>query len=102
MELEELKKYLKIENDEDDTLIETLQVAGEEYLANAGIKKSYSKKLYTLAVKLLVTHWYQNRMIQGDKSTSKLSFSLDAIIMQLNLDDEVTLNEDTSSQEQGG
>jgi uncharacterized phage protein (predicted DNA packaging) len=83
MEAEELKKYLRVTTDDEDEIVEGLQLAAEEYLTNAGIKKDYEKKLYKLAVKLLVSHWYENRMIQSEKTQTKLSFSLEAIIMQL-------------------
>lgn len=79
----EIKDYLKITDDEEDEIVESLQVAAEEYLTNAGVKKDYDKKLYVLAIKLLIAHWYDNRMIQSDKAHAKLSFSLDAIILQL-------------------
>ncbi len=90
MDIDELKSYLKVDNDDDKDLILSLQTAAEEYLSNAGVVKKYEKELYTLAIKLLVSHWYDNRMIQSDKTQTKLSFSLDAIIMQLKLSDDVT------------
>lgn len=83
LELENLKKYPRIEDDDDDETVKSLQRAAEEYLTNAGIKIDYEKELYCLAVKLLVTHWYDNRMITSDKNQTKLPFSLDAIIKQL-------------------
>ena len=83
MDLDELKSFLRVTENDDDVFIESLQVTAEEYLTNAGIKKNYDKELYALAIKLLVSHWFENRMIQSDKSQNKLSFSLDAIIMQL-------------------
>lgn len=85
MELNKLKNYLKVDDNEDDELIKSLCLAAEEYLSNAGIEKNYEKELYSLAIKLLVSHWYDNRMIQDVKGQRKLSFSLDVIIMQLSL-----------------
>lgn len=89
MELENLKKYPRIDEDDDsdNETIKDLQKAAEEYLTNAGVKIDYEKQLYCLAVKLLVTHWYDNRIITTDKNQSKLPFSLDAIIMQLKFSD---------------
>lgn len=83
MELDELKLYLRVDIADDDTLIAALQKSAEEYLENAGVTKDYSKELYKLAIKLLVSHWYENRDIQSEKSAAKLSFSLDTIITQL-------------------
>lgn len=84
MNLEDLKLFLRIDDDEEDTLIEGLQIGAEEYLTNAGIKKDYSKELYKLAIKILVSHWYENRNIETvSKNVSKIAFGLDTILIQL-------------------
>lgn len=89
MDIDELKNYLKVDNDEDNDLIESLHVAAEEYMANIGISVAYEKKLYVLAIKMLVSHWYENRMIHSKKARAKLSFGLDSIILQLKLPTEI-------------
>lgn len=81
MELDELKLFLRVDGEDEDTLIQGLQLGAEEYLLNAGINKDYTKELYKLAIKLLVTHWYNNREVTG--KADKLAFSLDTIILQL-------------------
>ena len=37
MDLEELKLFLRIDTEEEDTLIQGLQLSAEEYLLNAGV-----------------------------------------------------------------
>ena len=81
MNLDEIKLFLRVDGNEEDTLIQSLQLAGEEYLANAGVNKDYTKELYKLAIKLLVGHWYSNREVIG--KANKLAFSLDTMILQL-------------------
>ena len=84
MDLEELKLFLRIDTEEEDTLIQGLQLSAEEYLLNAGINKDYSKELYKLAIKILVSHWFENRSVETiGKNISKISFGLDTIITQL-------------------
>lgn len=84
MNLEELKLFLKIDDNEEDILIEGLQLSAEEYLINAGIKKDYTKELYKLAIKILVSHWYENRAVETiGKNVSKIAFGLDTILIQL-------------------
>ena len=39
MDLEELKLFLRIDGNEEDSLIKSLQAAAEEYLTDAGIMK---------------------------------------------------------------
>ena len=43
MELEELKIYLKLDDNEEDDFVQTLQMAAEEYFTNAGIRKDGTK-----------------------------------------------------------
>lgn len=84
MNLEELKLFLKIDDYEEDNLVQALQLSAEEYLSNSGIKKDYSKELYKLAIKILVAHWYENRSVETiGKNVSKIAFGLDTILIQL-------------------
>lgn len=80
--LQEIKEYMRLDEDYDDLLIQTLITSAETYLLNAGVKIDYAdNELYRLAIKMLVLHWYENREVIGD--AKKLSFSLDSIITQL-------------------
>lgn len=84
MDLEELKLFLRIDGEEEDSLVEGLKIGAEEYLTNAGIKKDYTKELYKLAIKILISHWYENRAVETvGKNISKITFGLDTIIIQL-------------------
>jgi uncharacterized phage protein (predicted DNA packaging) len=78
-----MKLYLHIEGNDEDTFITALIEAAKEYLKNAGVTVQ-SGTLYDLALKLLVSHWYENREVETiGKNISKISFSLDTIIAQL-------------------
>ena len=79
--LQEIKEYMRIDEDYDDLLICTLIKSAETYLYNSGVKETYPNELYCLAIKMLVLHWYENREVIGE--TKRLSFSLDNIITQL-------------------
>lgn len=84
MDLEELKLFIKVDSDEDDLLIKSLQTAAEEYLTDAGIIKNYAKEKYKLAIEILVNHWYENRAVETiGKNVSKIAFGLDTILIQL-------------------
>lgn len=84
MDLQELKLFLKLDDNEEDVLIQSLQLAAEEYMSNAGVIKNYSKELYKLAIKMLVSHWYENREVEMiGKNVSKIAFGIDTIIIQL-------------------
>lgn len=81
MSLEEIKLFLRVAGSEEDTLLIGLQSAAEEYMTNAGVKKDYTKGLYKLAIRLLISHWYENRVVVG--KSDKIPFGIDNIIIQL-------------------
>lgn len=81
--LDEAKEYLKVEHNDEDTLIQGLIISAENYIKNAtGIKFDNTNELAKLAVRLLIVNWYENREINTDKA-NKLAFSLDVILTQL-------------------
>lgn len=86
MELAEIKLFLRIDSDDEDTLLTNLKAAAEAYLLNAGVTQTYPDNLYKLAVQMLITHWYETR---GEGVSKDLEFSLKRIILQLNYTAEV-------------
>lgn len=80
--LSDVKNYLRADGVDDDTQVEELILAADIYLMNAGAKKDHENSLYGLAVKILVTHWYENRLPVGEVTT-EMAFSLRYILMQL-------------------
>ncbi len=78
---EEIKNYLRVDEDYDDILIQTLIKSAESYISNAGVCVSYEVELYSLAIKMLVLHWYENREVSG--ASEQIPFGLDNIIIQL-------------------
>ena len=81
--LEEIKNYMRIDEDYDDNLINSLIEAANIYMINAGVK-NFENDLYKLAIKMLVLHWYENRDVVLIGSISKnLEFTMKNIITQL-------------------
>lgn len=89
--LDEVKLYLGLEQEdtERDSEISAFIYAAEEYLKNAGIELQEGNELCKLAVKILVTHWFQNREAIG--KADELGYSLRHIISQLKFCFPVTL-----------
>lgn len=83
--VDEMKEYLRVDGEDEDTAISELIEMAETYLINAGcIVKDENQKpinLAKLAVKQLVVHWYENREPVG--KADRLTFSLDNIMTQL-------------------
>ncbi len=99
MTLEEAKNYLRVDTDDDDTLIQALITAAESYIAQqtgktkilAGADENgqpiyediKESELWKLAVKLLLAHWYENRGVEtsgGRVVATKISHSVDALV----------------------
>jgi uncharacterized phage protein (predicted DNA packaging) len=82
MDLDEIKVYLRIDGSEEDNFLTSLISAANIYLKNAtGYDVDETNDLHKLAVSLLVSHSYENRLPIG--SGNNLSFSLESIIMQM-------------------
>lgn len=94
--LEDIKLYLRIDGDEEDSLISSLIMAAKIFIQNAtGVKVDEKNDLHTLAVKLMVSHSYENRLPIGEGE--KLAFSLDSILLQMRYC--VSIEEETTSEE---
>lgn len=79
--LSEVKDYLRITFDDDDSVIINLMDAATEYLINAGCVLDFNKNLSKLALCMLVAHWYDYRGVQGDEKYFPMG--LQTIILQL-------------------
>lgn len=83
MELQEIKEYLRIDGSEEDTSLSSFLKGAQFFLKNAGVPNDVSsqQELYDISVKMLVSHWYENREPLG--KADQLAFSLGSIITQL-------------------
>lgn len=80
----EIKNYLRIDEDADDSEVNSLIQAAKIFIKNTGVtitEQLEQNDLYILAIKILVTHWHENREPIGKADT--LPFSLTSIIVQL-------------------
>lgn len=88
MTLKEIKDYLRIDSDitYDDTLIEALHLAAIQYIQEA-TGKTYddSNELYKLLVKILITHWYENREAVQEAGRAEVPYSITALLNHIAL-----------------
>ena len=75
---DEIRSYVRAEED-----VTPLIDAAEKYLENSGIKKDEGNELYALAVKMLVSYWYDNRLPAGKMDVQP--YGLGGIILQLQM-----------------
>lgn len=95
--LKELKEYLRIDGDDEDTSLNSFITSAQLFLENAGVKqpKDYYIKVndkdvfaqHRLAIMMLATHYYENRIVYSSggyrNSTNQLPYGLQSIILQL-------------------
>lgn len=85
--LEHVKEYLRIDGEQDDSMLVLLLSSAKEYLSNAGVNEQQSD-LYKLAITMLVTQWYEERKQNVDGRSSKvMEMGLQTIILQLKASD---------------
>lgn len=85
--IKKLKISCRIDEDSDELIneeINDLKLSAETYLKNAGIDINYTNQLYTLAIKILVKHWFDSDGIL-DSRANEVPFGLNSIINQLQL-----------------
>ena len=79
-----VKRYMRIDGNDDDEVIAALQDAAILYLQNAGIEKpTEESSLYNLAVWSLTLHYYDHRDSVGNEASFPIG--LRPIINQLKL-----------------
>ncbi|MEH7220332.1 head-tail connector protein [Bacillus toyonensis] len=80
--LEEAKKYLRVDGDEEDDFITSFIIAAEIYIKNATSKTvDLKSELAKLAARILIAHWHEKREAVG--KAEQLAFSLQSILVQL-------------------
>ena len=83
--LDEAKEYLRVDGDEDNTLINTLIKVSEEYLRNAtGKTFGDTNNLARLFCLILVVDWYENRGLTAGKVGDKIRPVINSMLAQLN------------------
>jgi len=78
IELQEIKSWNRIDSDDDDNILLSLQRAAEAYLTNAGVAKDYSNELYKVCVQFIIQYWYEN-----NENINTTSIGINSIIAQL-------------------
>lgn len=95
--LAEIKDYLRIDGDDENSSLSLFLQSAFSYLENAGVKKpmdpfekvddadKYAQ--YRLAVLMLVTHWYENRIVITPSAAkveqTPIPYGLESMILQL-------------------
>ena len=101
--LDELKEYLRIDGDEEDSSLSLFLQSAMLFVENAGVKKPTDPfevidtvdvhSQYRLAVLMLATHWYENRLVItptiAKVEQAPIPYGLESMILQLKWVDKV-------------
>ena len=88
--IEETKPFIRVDYDDDDSLIELLIKNAEIYLRDSvndfedKLKDERFKSKCKLAMLILAKHWYDNRDFVQARVDDKTSYSVKSILMQMN------------------
>jgi uncharacterized phage protein (predicted DNA packaging) len=87
MGLEEIKKYLRVDGDEDDDLIQTMLEAGKEYIKNAVGEYDDTNSTANILLAAAVQNMYDNReLMQSEQQLKKrMEYTFQSIILQLQM-----------------
>lgn len=82
--LEVAKKWLRVDGDDEDSIIETLIGAAETYLHNSTeVEFDSTNQLAKLFCLVLCADWYENRDLIGQQPSDKVRFTIQSILAQL-------------------
>lgn len=84
MDTEQLKKYLRIDGGELDSVLASYQAAAEKYLENAGCPVNYENKLYEVVVTVIVSKLFENPDLLSSTS-ERTGLTLVGLIAQLRM-----------------
>ncbi|SFL38929.1 uncharacterized phage protein (possible DNA packaging) [Gracilibacillus orientalis] len=87
-ELARLKKYLRIDEDEEDDLLETFyrqaKAGIRSKIGQINLSSEYAQEQYDQALALLVQHWNDNReAFRIGNNSYEIPHSLDSILREL-------------------
>ena len=87
MRLEDIKGYLRIDGDEEDSLIQTMMEAGKEYILSAVGEYDDMDPTAQVLLAAIVQNMYDNReLMQSEQQTKKrIEYTFQSIILQLRM-----------------
>lgn len=81
MELETIKNFLKVDNEEDDNLILLLEHTAKKYMQEYGIAFDEENPVHQLLILNLIGHFYENRA----NPSEDISFTIKALLQHCGL-----------------
>ncbi|GAE27023.1 phage-related protein [Halalkalibacter wakoensis JCM 9140] len=84
MNLPEVKEWLRIDGNDEDSTLDMLIGASQDFLRNStGYEYEESNNLAKMYCLVLITDWYENRELIGEKPSDKIRLTIQSIATQL-------------------
>lgn len=82
MLLNDVKRYLRVDDYTEDEVIQGMIDAAKQYIqTGTGVTFDETNARHLLTLKMIVTHWYDNRGLVGN--TTELPFTVTAQLLQI-------------------
>lgn len=95
MTLEDIKKYCRVDDDIEDDLLESLMKAATMFIEQkTGKRFSADNHIFVLAIKQLVAHWFDNRMVAASGGASELPYTITSLLTHISHCSELEAEED--------
>lgn len=88
MDIEFVKKYLRVDFSDDDEFILLLMQVAEEYIINAVGYYNEDIAIMRLLMLVIISNLYEKRQMTVDKSNDKLMYTIRSMILQLQTGEE--------------
>lgn len=86
IELTEVKKYLRISHELDDTYINSLIEFSKQFIKEqSGVEYNEKDSVYNMTILQAVAHFYDKREAVSDKSAVNVPYTLDCLIKHLGM-----------------
>ena len=87
MELEDIKSYLRIDGDEEDSLLRTMIDAGQEFIRSAVGEYDDTDSTAQVLLAAVVQNMYDNReLMQSEQQVKKrIEYTFQSMILQLRM-----------------
>lgn len=93
MELTLIKQFLKVDFDDDDSIIELMADAAKVYITAAVGSCNYEDARVRLLALVIITELYEKRSYSVEKAGVKAQYTIRSIIAQLQAEQEMTDDE---------
>lgn len=93
MELSLIKQFLKVDFDDDDSIISLTAEAAEQYITAAVGSCNYEDARVRILALVIITELYEKRSYSVEKAGVKAQYTIRSIIAQLQAEQEMTDDE---------